>query len=123
MNKEHNTQGSINYIELPAKDIPAIKAFFTQVFSFEFTDYGPEYSSFSAKSAGLEGGFYQSDLCSSTVNGSALVVFLSHDLGASLSKVEKYGGTIIKPIFEFPGGKRFHFTDPNGNEWAVWSLT
>ncbi len=109
----------INYVEWPAKDLSATKAFFTKVFAWKFEDYGPEYIAFSNE--GLDGGFYQSDLCSSTENGSALIVFYSDSLKSTLTKIEKAGGTIIKPIFDFPGGSRFHFNDPNGNEFAVWS--
>ncbi len=109
----------INYIELPAKDFDAAKKFFSTVFGWTFTDYGPEYLAFS--NAGLEGGFFKSNLNSSTINGSTLIIFYSEELENTKSKIEKAGGKIIKPIFSFPGGKRFHFTDPNGNEFAVWS--
>lgn len=109
----------INYVEFPAKDIPATKAFFTTVFGWSFEDFGPEYTAFS--NAGIDGGFFQSDLAVSTSNGSSLIVFYSQDLEATLAKIEKAGGSVIKPVFEFPGGRRFHFADPNGNEYAVWS--
>ncbi len=111
----------INYVELPAKDLIASKAFFESAFNWQFTDYGPEYSAFSAKSAGLEGGFYQADLAASTYNGSALIVFYSAELEQTQHKIERAGGSIVKTIFPFPGGRRFHFTDPSGNEFAVWS--
>jgi len=117
----HDQHEKINYIELPANDLDAIKAFFSQVFSFEFTDYGPEYSAFSAKSAGLEGGFFKAPLSASTHDGSALIVFFSNALEATQEKVAAAGAEINKPIFSFPGGRRFHFLDPCGNEWAVWS--
>jgi len=109
----------INYVEFPAKDIEATKAFFTQVFGWSFVDYGPEYTAFSGE--GIDAGFFKSDLTVSTENGSALIVFYSKDLEQTLSKIENAGGSIIKPIFSFPGGRRFHFDDPNGNEYAVWS--
>ena len=70
---------------------------------------------------GIDGGFFQSDLNTSTDNGSALIVFYSEDLDKTLAKIESAGGLIIKPVFSFPGGRRFHFGDPNGNEFAVWS--
>ena len=82
-------------------------------------DYGPEYTSFS--NAGIDGGFFKSDLTASTMNGSALVVFYSKSLEQTLAKIKAAGGHILKPIFSFPGGRRFHFGDPNGNEYAVWS--
>ena len=109
----------INYVEFPAKDIEAAKSFFTRVFGWTFMDYGPEYTAFSG--AGLDGGFYQSEAVVSTQTGSALIVFYSQSLEDTQSKIEQAGGSIIKPIFSFPGGRRFHFADTNGNEYAVWS--
>jgi predicted enzyme related to lactoylglutathione lyase len=114
-----NKHEKINYVEFPAKDLEATKAFFTDVFGWLFVDYGPEYTSFSNE--GLDGGFYKSDLACSSENGSALIVFYSQNLEQTLEKIEGAGGSIIKPIFSFPGGRRFHFADPNGNEYAVWS--
>lgn len=114
-----NNHEKINYVEFPAKDIEKAKAFFSTVFDWSFVDYGPEYTAFA--NAGLDGGFFKSDLSVSTASGSALIVFYSQDLEQTLAKVEAAGGSIIKPVFSFPGGRRFHFTDPNGNEYAVWS--
>ncbi len=109
----------LNYLELPARDLVATKTFFTNVFGWVFTDYGPEYTAFDDQ--GLEGGFYRADLVSRSDQGAALPVFYSADLEQTLAKVEAAGGTVIKPIFDFPGGRRFHFTEPSGNEFAVWS--
>ncbi|MFQ3177077.1 MAG: putative enzyme related to lactoylglutathione lyase [Pseudoalteromonas tetraodonis] len=109
----------INYIEIPAQNIAATKAFFSTVFGWSFVDYGPEYCSFTAQ--GVDGGFFKSDLVVSTKNGSPLIVLYSNELEATQDKIEKAGGKIIKPIFSFPGGRRFHFSDPNENEFAVWS--
>ena len=109
----------INYLELPAKDIEAVKAFFTAAFDWTFVDYGPDYSAFSDQ--GLDGGFFRSDLSSSTTHGAALIVFYSNDLEGTQSKIEKAGGRIVKPTYSFPGGRRFHFADSNDNEYAVWS--
>lgn len=114
-----NKDGKLNYVEFHAKDIPATKAFFEQVFGWEFTDYGPEYTSFSDQ--GLDGGFFQSDLTSNAETGAALVIFFAADLDQTQAKVEAAGGDISRAIFDFPGGRRFHFRDPNGNEFAVWS--
>jgi predicted enzyme related to lactoylglutathione lyase len=114
-----NEHEKINYVEFPAKDMEAAKAFFTKVFEWSFTDYGPDYTAFSDE--GLDGGFFKSDLSASTDNGSALIVFYSKNLEQTQQKIEQAGGSIIKPIFSFPGGRRFHFSDPNGNEFAVWS--
>lgn len=114
-----NEHEKINYVEFPAKDIEATKAFFTAAFGWSFVDYGPTYTAFSNE--GLDGGFFKSALSASTENGSALIVFYSKTLKKTQSKIETAGGKIIKPIFSFPGGRRFHFCDPNGNEYAVWS--
>lgn len=109
----------LDYLEYPACDIPATKQFFENVFAWQFTDYGSEYTAFDNQ--GLEGGFYQSDLVSDSDKGAALTVFFSNDLDATLEKVIANGGVIVKAIFEFPGGRRFHFTEPSGNEFAVWT--
>ena len=114
-----NEHEKINYVEFPATDIGVAKSFFTVAFGWSFTDYGPDYTAFSDE--GLDGGFFKSDKVVSTENGSALIVFYSSALEETKDKIEKAGGSIIKPIFSFPGGRRFHFTDPNGNEYAVWS--
>ena len=97
----------INYIEFPAKDIEAVKTFFKEVFGWSFTDYGLEYTAFA--NAGIDGGFLKSDLNADTSSGSALIVFYSRELESTQSKIERAGGKIIKPIFSFPGGRRFHF--------------
>ena len=114
-----NQHGKINYIELPVKDIAAAKAFFTVVFGWPFIDYGSDYTAFS--NAGVDGGFFKSNLTVATNHGSALIVFYSDVLEKTQSKIEDAGGLVIKPIFSFPGGRRFHFVDPNNNEYAVWS--
>jgi predicted enzyme related to lactoylglutathione lyase/broad specificity phosphatase PhoE len=109
----------INYLEFQARDIEATKAFFIQAFAWEFTDYGPDYTSFSGQ--GVDGGFEKSELFSSSEQGSALTIFYSEQLEQTQTKVEAAGGKIIKAIFPFPGGRRFHFSEPSGNEFAVWS--
>ena len=109
----------ISYVEFPAKNIEKVKKFFSTVFDWEFSDYGPEYSAFS--NAGIDGGFFRSSLTSSTANGSALIVIYSKNLEATQQKITEAGGRIVRDTFSFPGGRRFHFADPNGNEYAVWS--
>src|SRR5690554_3764524 len=101
----------INYIEFKAKDLEAIQSFYSGVFGWSFTDYGPTYTAFTE--SGLEGGFEQSD--EEVVNG-ALVVLYHQDLKEVIQKITESGGTLSKDIFAFPGGKRFHFLDPAGNE-------
>lgn len=114
-----NEHEKINYVEFPAKNITATKDFFTKAFGWSFVDYGPEYASFSNE--GIHGGFYKSDLFVSAKLGSALIIFYSNNLESTQSKIEAAGGIITEPIFSFPGGRRFHFTEPSGNEFAVWS--
>ncbi len=109
----------IDYVEFPSRDLEATKAFFTAAFGWAFADYGPEYSAFANQ--GLNGGFYKSEHVSSTQNGSALIVFYSSVLEQTQEKVTAAGGSITRATFNFPGGRRFHFADPNGNEYAVWS--
>ncbi len=114
-----SNHSKIDYVEFPARDIPATKNFFSKVFDWRFSDYGPDYTAFS--NAGLNGGFYQSERCAATAAGSALIVLYSKELEKTQQKVEQNGGKISKAIFSFPGGRRFHFIEPSGNELAVWS--
>jgi predicted enzyme related to lactoylglutathione lyase len=95
-----NQHEKMNYVEFPPKDLTATKAFFESAFGWSFTDYGPEYTAF--ENQGLDGGFFQADLASSTEKGAALIVFYSNQLEATLAKVEKAGGSILKPIYSFP---------------------
>ena len=114
-----NINNKINYIEMPANDIEATKQFFVDVFGWQFEDYGPDYTAFSDQ--GVDGGFYRADLASSSENGAALAILYTDSIERVQEKVEAAGGSIIKTIFEFPGGRRFHFQEPSGNELAVWS--
>lgn len=109
----------ISYLEFPSKDIEVTKEFFTNVFDWTFTDFGTEYTTFTNQD--INGGFYKTDKECRTANGAPLIVLYSSDLRMSQKKIEEHWGKIIKPIFSFPGGHRFHFIDPNGNEYAVWS--
>ncbi len=110
----------INYLEYPARDLAATKAFFTSVFAWEFVDYGPDYTAFEGQGLAGGGGFYRADKVSLADEGAALTVFLSDDLAVTEARIVAAGGIISTPIFEFPGGKRFHFLEPSGNEFAVW---
>lgn len=114
-----NQHEKISYVEFPAKDLGATKAFFEAAFGWSFVDYGPDYTCFS--DAGLDGGFSKSDEAAVTDRGSVLVILYSRTLEDTLKKVEAAGGAILKPVFTFPGGRRFHFACPSGNEYAVWS--
>ncbi|MCH1931658.1 VOC family protein [Shewanella sp. A25] len=114
-----NRHNSINYLEIPTTDIASSKAFFNKVFGWQFQDYGPEYSCF--LDVGINGGFYQSNAQFTLEKGSPLIVLYSKALDETQAAITAAGGTICKAIFSFPGGRRFHFTEPCGNEYAVWS--
>lgn len=114
-----DNHNKINYLEFPARNLEATKGFFGKVFAWSFEDYGPEYTSFS--NAGIAGGFFKAEQSASTENGSALIILYSKDLEGTYSKVLDAGGVIVKEIFSFPGGRRFHFSEPSGNEFAAWS--
>jgi metallo-beta-lactamase class B len=110
---EHDRR--IDYIEFPVPDVAAARRFYETVFGWKFTDYGPDYSSF--EDGRLTGGFRVDD----AVPGGPLVVLYVVDLEAMQARIVEHGGIVIKKIFEFPGGRRFHFRDPSGHELAVWS--
>ena len=105
--------GKIDYLELPGGALPETKTFYAAAFGWQFIDYGPSYAAFNE---GLDGGF---DADAATQK--PLPVLWASDLEAMVEKVTAAGGEITLPIFEFPGGRRFHFRDPAGNELAVWS--
>lgn len=109
----------IDYLELPARDFDAVQAFYEKAFGWTFTDYGEEYRAFN--DGKLDGGFYKSDKASSTDSGAALIILYASDLENTRDRVISCGGKLVQEIFSFPGGRRFHFSDPNGNELAVWS--
>jgi uncharacterized protein len=104
----------IDYIELPAKDIAASKAFFSSVFGWKYQDWGPDY-------ADTNDGRLQSGLNATGDQDHVLVVLYAKDLEATRDRIRTAGGTITRDIYTFPGGRRFHFTDPSGNPLAVWS--
>lgn len=108
--------GKLDYLEMPAANgsLDATKSFYARAFGWSFTDYGPTYSAFSE---GLDGGFD----ADGQATAKPLPVLFAARLEDALEAVTDAGGTIVKPIFSFPGGRRFHFADPAGNELAVWS--
>ena len=117
---ERNLQ--INYIELPATDIEATKRFYTEVFGWTFQDYGPDYTSF--HDGYLAGGFTKEaesvGADGAKIRGTLVVVYAT-SLEDVYAKVKAAGGRIVRETFGFPGGRRFHFADPNNNELSVWS--
>lgn len=113
-----DTDSCINYIEFNVTNIEHAKAFYGEAFGWTFTDYGPEYCEFN--DGQMKGGFAKADEANV---GGPLVVLYGDDLEALLKKVESAGGIITKAVFEFPGGKRFEFKDPEGYVLAVWTHT
>lgn len=109
----------IDYVEIPVTDVEGTKTFFHELFGWEFQDWGPDYASFS--DGRLDGGLRRSE--EPAPASGVLLVFYSEDLERDLVRVEGLGATISQPIFEFPGGRRFHFVDPAGTEFAMWSAT
>lgn len=114
------THHTINYVEFPSTDLAATQKFYGDAFGWTFTAWGETYVSFSG--AGIDGGFeHVSTGKRKPQAGGSLVILNSTSLETSLATVTAAGGTITAPIFAFPGGRRFHFTDPSGNELGVWS--
>lgn len=109
---------TINYIEFPLINASETKQFYGSVFGWEFQEWGPNYLSFSE--AGIDGGFNGEDKTPVQKPG-VLVILFSDDLEKSLEAVKAAGAPITREIYNFPGGRRFHFTDPNGNELAIWA--
>lgn len=110
--------GQIDYIEIPAPDLAATKTFYGQAFGWQFTDYGPDYVGFKDGRGEREAGGFNPER--KVVRGGPLIVLYANDLASLEKKVTAAGGEILSR-HEFPGGKRFHFHDPNGNELAIWS--
>jgi predicted enzyme related to lactoylglutathione lyase len=106
----------IDYIEFPSTDLAETQAFYEAAFGWTFQSWGPGYSAF--EDGRLAGGFHLSE---TQGHGTTLVILRAEDLQAAFDGVVAAGGSIVKPIFAFPGGHRFEFTDPSGNALAVWS--
>ena len=117
-NKLPRRNRSINYVEFNVADIERAKAFYGAAFNWTFRDYGPNYCEFS--DGQMTGGF---DASGSVSTGGPLIVLYDSDLDDIKRRIEEAGGKITKPTFEFPGGRRFHFKDPDGYELAVWTET
>jgi uncharacterized protein len=113
-NAEHDRR--IDYVEFSVQSVPEAKRFYGTVFGWSFEDYGPDYASFA--DGRLSGGF---QTAAQVRGGGPLVIIYAADLESMERRVREAGGSVVRPIFSFPGGRRFHFTDPSGNELAVWS--
>ncbi|MFT4512646.1 MAG: putative enzyme related to lactoylglutathione lyase [Planctomycetota bacterium] len=112
-----NQHHTINYIEFPVTDMAAAQSFYGQAFDWQFTDYGPDYAGIRGGD-GEVGGLRKDE---ATARGGPLVVLFSSDLEATVQRVKDAGGEVVTEPFAFPGGRRFHFLDPSGNELAVWA--
>jgi predicted enzyme related to lactoylglutathione lyase len=112
-----HTHHAIDYIEFTVRDLAAAKAFYAAAFGWLFTDYGPDYAAIRGADREV-GGLYRTE---EVLSGGPLVILYSSDLEASLAAVRSAGGTIVRDAYSFPGGRRFPFADPSGNELAVWS--
>jgi predicted enzyme related to lactoylglutathione lyase len=112
-----NVENRIDYVEIPVTDPAKAREFFERLFGWTFQEWGAEYISFN--DGRLEGGFRRSD--EPAPASGVLLVFYSEDLERDRERVVEFGATISQDIFSFPGGRRFHFVDPLGTEWAIWS--
>ena len=112
-----STENRIDYVEIPVTDVPRARAFFEAMFGWTFREWGDDYLSFS--DGRLNGGIRKSD--EPAPASGVLLVFYSADLERDVERVQELGGTISQEIFSFPGGRRFHFVDPAGTEFAIWS--
>ena len=118
MAAQSNSHHEIDYIEFSVTDMEKAKSFYRAAFDWQFTDYGPEYAGIQKSGGGEAGGFRA---VSDITHGGPLVILYSNDLETTFGRVRDAGGQITQEIFSFPGGRRFHFTDPSENELAVWS--
>lgn len=107
----------LDYLEFATRDLAAAQAFYTAAFGWTFTGYGPDYASFT--DGRLNGGFFNALDAPTKTN--PLAILYAADLESAAQRVTNAGGTLSKPTFDFPGGRRFHFTDPTGLELSVWS--
>lgn len=112
-----SNEKTINYVEIPATDPGKARDFFSALFGWTFQEWGDDYISFN--DGRLDGGFYRAEQPAPATG--VLIVFFSEDLERDMKKVVELGATISKDVFSFPGGRRFHFKDPTGTEYAIWA--
>jgi len=110
-------ENRIDYVEIPVTDLKKAREFFSALFGWSFQEWGDDYLSFN--DGRLDGGFRRA--AEAAPSTGVLVVFFSEDIDRDLARVQELGATISQPIFAFPGGRRFHFVDPTGTEYAIWS--
>lgn len=111
--------GKLDYVEFATQDIKSTQRFFKCAFAWSFEAFGDDYIAFSNE--GLDGGFFSADTVTTSAHGAPLLIFYSENLEATQTKITEAGGKVVREIFDFPGGRRFHFVEPGGNELAVWS--
>ncbi|WP_369023055.1 VOC family protein [Nocardia cyriacigeorgica] len=112
---------AIDYIEITVTDLAAAKRFYTEAFGWQFNDYGPAYAGIRNPDGPEKPEVGGLALAEQARRGGPLVLLYSDDLDGSVRAVEAAGGTVVNGPYEFPGGRRFHFTDPSGNELGVWA--
>ena len=116
-----HTHHAIDYIEINVTDLAAAKEFYAAAFGWAFNDYGPDYAGIrSPDGEGEVGGLNPGR---EPKPGGPLVLLYSDDLDATVTAVDSAGGRIVEAPYEFPGGRRFHFADPAGNELGVWAAS
>ncbi|SNS93074.1 VOC family protein [Rhodococcoides kyotonense] len=116
-----NAHHRLNYVELSVTDLSAAQAFYSAAFGWRFNEYGPEYAGVIGADGDEVGGLAQVSEAASA--GGPLVLLYSDDLDASVAAVTSAGGSVVNGPYPFPGGRRFHFTDPSGNELGVWATS
>ena len=112
-----SAENQIDYVEIPVTDLKRARDFFSSLFGWSFQDWGDDYMSFN--DGRIDGGFRRST--EPAVSTGVLLIFYSEDLERDLDRVKALGADISQEIFAFPGGRRFHFIDPTGSEYAIWS--
>ncbi|MBT8067112.1 MAG: VOC family protein [Gammaproteobacteria bacterium] len=112
-----SAENQIDYVEIPVTDLKRARDFFSSLFGWSFQDWGDDYMSFN--DGRIDGGFRRST--EPAVSTGVLLIFYSENLERDLERVKALGAEISQEIFAFPGGRRFHFIDPSGNEYAIWS--
>ncbi len=110
-------EGCIDYVEIPVADLDKTRAFFESLYGWKFQEWGPDYYSFN--DGRLDGGLRRAE--ESAPASGVLLVFYSDDLERDYERVKELGASISQEIFEFPGGRRFHFVEPAGTEFAIWA--
>ncbi len=110
---------TIDYIEMPSRNLAETKRFFSGLFGWSFEDYGPDYAAFD--DGRMAGGFFAAEETWSAAATCPLVVFYAQNLEEMQVEVSRLGGKVTREIFQFPGGRRFHFLAPGTGDIALWS--